>query len=53
MFDQDSLTAAKLAAEIVSIVADPARRRTMSEAMRQLAIPDAAERIVDECYSLA
>jgi UDP-N-acetylglucosamine--N-acetylmuramyl-(pentapeptide) pyrophosphoryl-undecaprenol N-acetylglucosamine transferase len=46
------LSGTRLAEEIASLVADPARRRQMSEAARTLARPDAAARIADRVEQL-
>lgn len=53
MLDQQEVTAEELAAELDNIVTSPERRRDMSRAMQELAIPDAADRIVDICVKLA
>lgn len=53
MLDQNELTPAVLAEELENIVTSPDRRREMALAMRGLAIPDAADRIVDICVALA
>lgn len=41
------LDGARLAAELDALVADPARRRAMSDALRTFARPDAADRVAD------
>jgi UDP-N-acetylglucosamine--N-acetylmuramyl-(pentapeptide) pyrophosphoryl-undecaprenol N-acetylglucosamine transferase len=52
ILDQD-LTGDALAARIRNLAANPARRESMAAAARLLGRPDAAARIVDECYALA
>jgi UDP-N-acetylglucosamine:LPS N-acetylglucosamine transferase len=47
----DRLTA-ELASEIRLLAADAERRQHMSEAMRSLARPDAAELIADRCTEI-
>lgn len=47
------LTGALLAERIRSYLADPARLERMAAAARALGRPDAAARIVEECYALA
>ena len=42
-----------LAARVRSYVSEPARLETMASAARMLGRPQAADRIVDECYALA
>ncbi len=46
VLDRD-LDGARLVTEISELAGDPERRRRMAEAARELAIPDAAERIAD------
>jgi UDP-N-acetylglucosamine--N-acetylmuramyl-(pentapeptide) pyrophosphoryl-undecaprenol N-acetylglucosamine transferase len=41
------LDAARLAAELDPLLADPARRKAMAEALRTFARPDAAEAVAD------
>ena len=53
MIEQRELTGDRLASEIVALVADPERRRRMSDAARRLAKPDAAKAIVDRVLALA
>lgn len=53
MFDQQSVTAAELATELEKIIRNPERRKAMARAMQKLALPDAADRIVDICLALA
>jgi UDP-N-acetylglucosamine--N-acetylmuramyl-(pentapeptide) pyrophosphoryl-undecaprenol N-acetylglucosamine transferase len=53
MFDQQEVTAPELLAELAEITGNPERRNQMSRAMRKLALPDAADRIVDICLALA
>jgi UDP-N-acetylglucosamine--N-acetylmuramyl-(pentapeptide) pyrophosphoryl-undecaprenol N-acetylglucosamine transferase len=43
----------KLAARVQALYADRARLAAMAEAAKRLGRPEAAERIVDECYALA
>ena len=50
---QKELTAERLAAEIVALLENPARLKSMAAAMRSLGKPDAARRILRECRSLA
>jgi UDP-N-acetylglucosamine--N-acetylmuramyl-(pentapeptide) pyrophosphoryl-undecaprenol N-acetylglucosamine transferase len=45
--------AARVPAVVAELLADPARLRAMSDAMRAAAKPDAAERIADELVELA
>jgi UDP-N-acetylglucosamine--N-acetylmuramyl-(pentapeptide) pyrophosphoryl-undecaprenol N-acetylglucosamine transferase len=52
ILDQD-LTGDRLAARIREMKADPVRVETMAAAARRLGRPEAAARIVDECYALA
>ena len=51
--DQDGLTPEKLADALGTITNSPERRTRMSRAMKELAMPDAADRIVDICLELA
>ena len=51
--DERELTPQRLAAVTASLLADSARRAAMAAAMRQLARPDAARRIVDRVFELA
>lgn len=53
MLQEAGLCAEALGDEIVSILADPARRERMSQAARRLAKPDAVEAIMTECLQLA
>ena len=53
VIDQRELTGDRLADHILSLAADPARRRRMGEAAARLARPDAAARIVDHALKLA
>ncbi len=53
MIEQRELTGERLAAEIVALAADPARRARMREAARSLARPDAARVIADKVLALA
>ena len=53
MIEQRALTGERLASEIVALIADPERRRRMSDAARRLARPDAAKTIVDKVLALA
>jgi len=52
ILDQD-LTGVLLAERIHGYVADPQRLKRMAAAARAMGRPDAAARIVDECYALA
>ena len=52
ILDQE-LTGALLAGRIRNYFSDPARLQKMAAAARALGRPDAAARIVDECYALA
>lgn len=52
MYREAELTTAQLAAAVVELANDSARRVAMGAAMRQLAVPDAAERILLECMTL-
>lgn len=49
MFTQKQLTAAKLSTAIAELAGDEARLAAMSAAMKKIAYPDAAERIVRCC----
>ena len=53
MIEQPGLTGERLAAEILALSGDAARRRAMSDAARRLARPDAAKVIVDKVVALA
>ena len=53
LLPQDGLTGRLLGERIVSLAQDPDRRRTMAEAARGLARPDAARVIVDRALELA
>jgi UDP-N-acetylglucosamine--N-acetylmuramyl-(pentapeptide) pyrophosphoryl-undecaprenol N-acetylglucosamine transferase len=53
MIEQRELTGDRLAAEILALAGDGARRRTMRDAARRLARPDAARVIVDKVVALA
>jgi UDP-N-acetylglucosamine--N-acetylmuramyl-(pentapeptide) pyrophosphoryl-undecaprenol N-acetylglucosamine transferase len=53
MLDEGGLTGEKLAGVVAALIADPARLAAMSTAMRTLARPDAAARIVDRLLALA
>ena len=52
VIEERDLSGERLAGTIAQLVADPARRRQMSEAARQLARPDAAARIADRVEQL-
>ena len=52
VIDERDLSGDRLADVIAKLVADPAQRRQMSEAARQLARPDAAARIADRVEQL-
>jgi UDP-N-acetylglucosamine--N-acetylmuramyl-(pentapeptide) pyrophosphoryl-undecaprenol N-acetylglucosamine transferase len=52
VMEERDLSGTRLAENIASLVADPARRRQMSEAARQMARPDAAARIADRVEQL-
>ncbi|MGR0480093.1 MAG: undecaprenyldiphospho-muramoylpentapeptide beta-N-acetylglucosaminyltransferase [Candidatus Electronema sp. V4] len=52
MFREEGLDAGRLAAAVAELAKDGARRAGMGAAMRQLAVPDAAERILAECMTL-
>jgi len=53
MFAQSDLTPQRLAEEILRIINDQSRLDAMAQAMRNLGISNAAERIVDLCQELA
>jgi UDP-N-acetylglucosamine--N-acetylmuramyl-(pentapeptide) pyrophosphoryl-undecaprenol N-acetylglucosamine transferase len=53
MIEQRSLTAERLATEVVTLVRDEAGRAAMSAAARRMAKPDAAKVIVDRLLELA
>jgi UDP-N-acetylglucosamine--N-acetylmuramyl-(pentapeptide) pyrophosphoryl-undecaprenol N-acetylglucosamine transferase len=53
LIDQRDLTGERIAAALASLSGDRARLRAMSDAMRRLAAPDAASRIVDRIEALA
>jgi UDP-N-acetylglucosamine--N-acetylmuramyl-(pentapeptide) pyrophosphoryl-undecaprenol N-acetylglucosamine transferase len=53
MILDQNLTGDLLAARIREMMADPARIEAMAAAARRLGRPEAAARIVDECYALA
>jgi UDP-N-acetylglucosamine--N-acetylmuramyl-(pentapeptide) pyrophosphoryl-undecaprenol N-acetylglucosamine transferase len=53
LLPQSEMTGETLAGRIVALASDADRRRTMSEAARQLARPDAARAIVDRALALA
>src|SRR5688572_26980016 len=53
MLEQRELTGERLAAEIVGLAGDPARRQAMSAQGRRMARPDAARVIVDRVLELA
>jgi UDP-N-acetylglucosamine--N-acetylmuramyl-(pentapeptide) pyrophosphoryl-undecaprenol N-acetylglucosamine transferase len=53
LLPQSEMTGETLAGRIVALASDADRRRTMSEAARQLARPDAARTIVDRALALA
>jgi UDP-N-acetylglucosamine--N-acetylmuramyl-(pentapeptide) pyrophosphoryl-undecaprenol N-acetylglucosamine transferase len=52
MVEQRELTGDRVAAEILGLVSDAARRRRMRQAVRQFARPDAAKVIVDRAVEL-
>ena len=52
-FSQHDLTAERLAAEIKLLIADHKALKTMSQNMKKLGMPDAADRIVDLCLEMA
>jgi UDP-N-acetylglucosamine--N-acetylmuramyl-(pentapeptide) pyrophosphoryl-undecaprenol N-acetylglucosamine transferase len=51
--DERGLTGAALAARLIALLGDPARRTAMSAAARRLARPDAARAIADRALALA
>lgn len=51
--DERGLTGAALAARLVTLLGNPARRAAMSDAARRLARPDAAQAIADRALALA
>ncbi len=53
MVEQRELTGDRLAAEILGLAGDAARRRALSDAARRLARPDAARVIVDRIVDLS
>jgi UDP-N-acetylglucosamine:LPS N-acetylglucosamine transferase len=53
MIEQQSLTGALLASEIVALARNDAERAAMSSAARRMAQPDAAKVIVDRVIELA
>jgi len=53
LFSQDGATAESLREEIKSLFASPQILHTMSRNMKELGIPDAADRIVDLCLEIA
>jgi UDP-N-acetylglucosamine--N-acetylmuramyl-(pentapeptide) pyrophosphoryl-undecaprenol N-acetylglucosamine transferase len=53
VLDERELTAGRLASISADLVADAPRRQAMGAAIRRLARPDAAERIVDCVFQLA
>jgi UDP-N-acetylglucosamine--N-acetylmuramyl-(pentapeptide) pyrophosphoryl-undecaprenol N-acetylglucosamine transferase len=53
VLDERGLTGARMADEVLALVADPARRAAMGRRSRTLARPDAAERIADKVCALA
>jgi len=53
MIEQRELSGDRLAAEMLALAADAARRQRMAEAARRLARPDAARLIVDRVLALA
>jgi UDP-N-acetylglucosamine--N-acetylmuramyl-(pentapeptide) pyrophosphoryl-undecaprenol N-acetylglucosamine transferase len=52
LLDQSVMTGSSLAERIIALASDPDRRRTMSDAARVLARPDAARAIVDRAIAL-
>jgi UDP-N-acetylglucosamine--N-acetylmuramyl-(pentapeptide) pyrophosphoryl-undecaprenol N-acetylglucosamine transferase len=52
VLDAGSLSGDRLVAELRDLVADPAQLDSMSAAAAQLARPDAAEQIIDDCAAL-
>jgi UDP-N-acetylglucosamine--N-acetylmuramyl-(pentapeptide) pyrophosphoryl-undecaprenol N-acetylglucosamine transferase len=53
VIEQRELSGARLAAAILALARDPARRERMAAAMQGFARPDAAARIADRVWSLA
>jgi UDP-N-acetylglucosamine--N-acetylmuramyl-(pentapeptide) pyrophosphoryl-undecaprenol N-acetylglucosamine transferase len=53
VIEERTLTGERLAAAILALSEDPARRRRMAQAARTLARPDAAARIADKVQELA
>lgn len=53
LLDERETTPAALADRILELLNDAARRNDMSRAMRRMAMPDAAARIVDRVFALA
>jgi UDP-N-acetylglucosamine--N-acetylmuramyl-(pentapeptide) pyrophosphoryl-undecaprenol N-acetylglucosamine transferase len=53
VIEQHALTGAALADALARLLGDPSRRATMSRAMRTLAKPDAASRVVDKILELS
>ena len=53
LLSQGDLTAERLATEIKALIADDNARHTMSQNMKKLGMPDAADRIVDLCLEMA
>jgi UDP-N-acetylglucosamine--N-acetylmuramyl-(pentapeptide) pyrophosphoryl-undecaprenol N-acetylglucosamine transferase len=53
VIDERRLTGASLAAGLLALAGDPARRAQMARGARSLARPDAARRIADRVYALA
>jgi UDP-N-acetylglucosamine--N-acetylmuramyl-(pentapeptide) pyrophosphoryl-undecaprenol N-acetylglucosamine transferase len=53
VLEERGLTGERLAAELLTLAQDPARREDMGRQSRTLARPDAAERIADKVYALA
>ncbi len=51
--DHDALSGASLAARILDLARDRTRVQAMAMAARQLAIPDAAQRVADVCRQVA
>lgn len=53
LMNQKEATAEKLGMEMKTLIEDSERLRGMSQAMKQMGIDDAADRIVDICLELA
>lgn len=53
VLEEKDLTGDRLAAAVLALAADPARRAEMGQRSRTLARPDAAERIADKVQALA